>query len=332
MTAAPGLPQGGGSPDVPCPDVVCMGEVLIDFMPAGPVRTPGGIGGFIPAAGGAPANVAVGLARLGVRSAFLGRTAADGFGRFLARALADAGVDAGGLRLVPGARTPVAFVSLDEEGEREFLFYGEPMAGFSPADLDPAVVAAARLLHSGSIGLIAPAAREASRMAVETARRHDRLVSFDANLRLSLWPDRDTAERLIREGIATAGIVKLSDEELEFLSGTAEPAAGGRALWHEDLRLLVVTQGRNGSTFLTRDACESVPGLAVATVDTTGAGDAFVAALLAGILEDVDTAFTPSRLRGICRFANAAGALATTTPGAIPALPDRAAVNRLLGG
>lgn len=331
MIGLEGGPNAPG-PDVLCPDVLCLGEVLIDFMPAGPGGAPGGIGGFTPAAGGAPANVAVGLARLGVRSAFLGRTAADGFGRFLARALADAGVDAGGLRLVPGARTPVAFVSLDEQGEREFLFYGEPMAGFSPADVDPALVAAARLLHTGSIGLIAPESREASRMAVEAARRHGRLLSFDANLRLSLWPDRDTAERLIREGIAAAGIVKLSDEELEFLTGTAEPEAGGRTLWHEELRLLVVTHGRNGSSFLTRDACERVPGMAVTTVDTTGAGDAFVAALLAGVLEDVGTAFTPDRLRGICRFANAAGALATTSPGAIPALPDRAAVNRLLGG
>lgn len=331
-----GLPQDGDAsdarrPDDSGPDVLCMGEVLIDFMPAAPGTASGGLVGFTPAAGGAPANVAAGLARLGVRSAFLGRTAADAFGRFLARALADAGVDARGLRLVPGAQTPVAFVSLDEEGEREFLFYGEPMAGFSPADLDLAAVAAARLLHSGSIGLIAPAAREANRMAVETASRHDRLVSFDANLRLSLWPDRDTAERLIREGIAAAGIVKLSDEELEFLTGSSEPDAAGRALWHENLRLLVVTHGRNGSTFLTRDACEHVPGMAVATVDTTGAGDAFVAALLAGILEDIGTAFTPGRLRGICRFANAAGALATTAPGAIPSLPDRDAVDRLLG-
>lgn len=316
-------------PALQTPDVLCLGEVLIDFMPAGPAQ-PGVIGAFDPAPGGAPANVAVGLARLGVRSAFMGRTAADGFGRFLARALSDAGVDVSRLRLDPDARTPVAFVSLDEEGEREFLFYGEPMAGFSTADLDHDAIAAARLLHSGSIGLIHPAAREASLLAVETARRNGRLVSFDANLRLALWPDRDTAEGLIRRGIAAASIVKLSDEELEFLTGRADPEGAGRSLWHEDLRLLVVTHGRNGCTFLTADASGHVPGMAVTTVDTTGAGDAFVAALLAGILEDVDTAFTPDRLREICRFANAAGALTTTAPGAIPSLPGRAAVNRLL--
>ncbi|MBP2301783.1 PfkB family carbohydrate kinase [Azospirillum picis] len=332
MTA---LPQGDGSPDAPRMDTpridaLCMGEVLIDFMPAGPMA-PGTLGGFTPAPGGAPANVAVGLARLGVRSAFLGRTAADGFGRFLARALSDGGVDVRCLRRSAGARTPVAFVSLDEAGEREFLFYGEPMAGFSAADLDLEAVGAASLLHSGSIGLIDPASREAGLLAVETARRNGRLVSFDANLRLSLWPDRGMAERMIRRGIADAAIVKLSDEELDFLTGTTDPA-GARTLWHDGLRLLVVTHGRDGCTFLTGDACERVPGLAVATVDTTGAGDAFVAALLAGILEDVGTAFTPGRLRAACRFANAAGALATTAPGAIPALPDRAAVERLLAG
>ena len=322
MTAMP--------PDASQPlDVLCLGEVLIDFMPAGPAQ-PGVIGAFDPAPGGAPANVAVGLARLGVRSAFMGRTAADGFGRFLARALTDAGVEVSRLRRVPDARTPVAFVSLDEDGEREFLFYGEPMAGFSAADLDLDAVAAARLLHSGSIGLIDPAAREASLLAVETARHHGRLVSFDANLRLALWPDRDTAERLIRQGIAAASIVKLSDEELEFLTGSADPDTAGRSLWHEGLRLLVVTHGRNGCTFLTADESGHVPGMTVTTVDTTGAGDAFVAALLAGILEDVITAITPDRLREICRFANAAGALTTTAPGAIPSLPDRAAVNQLL--
>ncbi|MFS2014325.1 carbohydrate kinase [Azospirillum sp. CT11-132] len=322
MTAMP-------SPDVICPDVLCLGEVLIDFMPAGPAQ-PGVIGAFDPAPGGAPANVAVGLARLGVRSAFMGRTAADGFGRFLARALTNAGVDVSRLRLVPDTKTPVAFVSLDEEGEREFLFYGEPMAGFSTTDLDLDAIAAARLLHCGSIGLIDPAAREASLLAVQTARSHGRLVSFDANLRLALWPDRATAERLIRQGIAAAAIVKLSDEELEFLTGSTDPDTAGRSLWHDGLRLLVVTHGRNGCTFLTAHASGHVPGMAVTAVDTTGAGDAFVAALLAGILEDVDTAFTPDRLRDICRFANAAGALTTTAPGAIPSLPDRAAIDRLL--
>ncbi|MFP5517994.1 MAG: carbohydrate kinase family protein [Alphaproteobacteria bacterium] len=311
------------------PDALCLGEVLIDFMPAGAAQ-PGTIGAFAPAPGGAPANVAVGLARLGVRSAFMGRTAADGFGRFLSRALTDAGVDVSRLRRVPDAKTPVAFVSLDEEGEREFLFYGEPMAGFSAADLDLGAVAAARLLHSGSIGLIDPASREASLLAVETARRHDRLVSFDANLRLALWPDRATAERLIRQGIAAAAIVKLSDEELEFLTGDTDPETAGRSLWHEGLRLLVVTHGRNGCSFLTAEASGHVPGLTVATVDTTGAGDAFVAALLSGILEHTVAAFTPDRLHAICRFANAAGALTTTSPGAIPSLPDRAAVARLL--
>lgn len=311
-------------------DALCLGEVLIDFMPTGRPDRPGGLSGFVPAPGGAPANVAVGLARLGLRSAFAGRTAADAFGRFLERSLAEAGVNVDGLRLVPGARTPVAFVSLDEQGEREFLFYGEPTAGLNPADVDVVEVEGARLLHFGSIGMIDPASRAATRLAVETARRHGRLVSFDANLRLMLWPNEDAAHAAIRQGIADATIVKLSDEELEFLTGSTDAEAGGRTLWHDGLRLLMVTHGRDGSSFLTAEACERVPGFAVTAVDTTGAGDAFVAALLAGILEDPATAFTPDRLRTICRFANAAGALTTTVSGAIPALPDRAAIRRLM--
>ncbi|NYZ15567.1 fructokinase [Azospirillum sp. RWY-5-1] len=312
-------------------DALCMGEVLIDFMPIRPGAPAGGIGAFTPAAGGAPANVAAGLARLGVRSAFLGRTGADGFGRFLAGALAGCGVDVGRLRLVPGARTPVAFVSLDNAGEREFLFYGEPMTGFGPGDLDLPAVEGSRLLHVGSIGLIDPSAREATLLAVEAARRHGRIVSFDANLRPALWPDLETARRMIRRAAGLATVVKLSDEELVFVTGSAVPDDGGRSLWHDDLRLLVVTHGRNGCTFLTRDACEHVPGVAVPTVDTTGAGDAFMAALLAGMLETPDFSCTAERVRPVCRFANAAGALSTTAAGAIPALPDRDAVLRLLG-
>lgn len=314
-------------------DALCMGEVLIDFMPAEGPPPPGSgaLGGFVPAAGGAPANVAAGLARLGLRSAFAGRSGADGFGRFLAGALTATGVDVSLLRLVPGTRSPVAFVTLDADGEREFLFYGEPTAGFCTADLDLAAIEACRLLHFGSIGLIDPASREATWTAVERAGRHGRLVSFDANLRPALWPDLETARRLIGEAIRTASIVKLSDEELDFIAGSGDPATAGRSLWHPGLRLLVVTHGRGGCTFVTADACERLPGLTVPTVDTTGAGDAFMAALLAGILAEHAFAYTPERLRPVCRFANAAGALSTTVRGAIPSLPDREAVERLLG-
>lgn len=320
-------------------DALCLGEVLIDFMPVGAVAPAAGIGAaapdvaigaFEPAAGGAPANVAAGIARLGLRSAFAGRTGTDGFGRFLVRALAAAGVEVTHLRQVPGTRTPVAFVSLDEAGEREFLFYGEPMAGFGAADLDPAAVEGSRLLHVGSISLIDPTSRDATLDAVETARRRGRTVSFDANLRPALWPDPDSARAAIRRMIGRAAIVKLSDEELAFVSGSAAATEGGRSLWHADLRLLVVTHGRGGCTFLSADASGHVPGFDVPTVDTTGAGDAFMAGLLAGILEDPGFPYTADRLHAACRFANAAGALSTTARGAIPALPDPAAVRGLL--
>jgi len=312
-------------------DAICMGELLVDLVPTVTGTDLATAPAFEKAPGGAPANVAAGLGRLGVNSAFLGKVGDDGFGRFLAQALVQAGVDPGLLKFSTRANTPVAFVSLAADGEREFIFYGKLCADFGPDDIDEAAVARTRLLHFGSIGMIRPESRAATRKAVEIAHRHGILVSFDANLRRDLWPDDDSARQAIREGIAQAAIVKLSDDELEFLTGSGDPATGGRSLWHDGLGVLVVTHGSKGCTFLTPQGSDAVSGFTVQPVDTTGAGDAFMAGLLAGILEAPDFPPPIESLRGICRFANATGALATTARGAIPALPTRDRVQRLMG-
>ncbi len=304
---------------------ICMGEVLIDFVPTVTGTDLRTAPAFQKAPGGAPANVAVGLARLGVPSAMIAKVGDDGFGRFLAQSLADAGVDASLVRRDPANRTPLAFVSLAADGDREFLFYGEPWGNLAPADLDLAAIGAADLLHFGSLALIGESPRAATWAAVEAARAKGRLVSFDANLRLDLWPDAESARAAIRTGLARATIVKLSDEELEFLTGSADAVVAGRSLWHDALRALVVTHGAKGSTCLTRNEHVRVSGFPVRAVDTTGAGDAFMAGFLSGLLTTPDA--PPAEL---CRFANAAGALATTQRGAIPAMPTRDAVQALL--
>jgi fructokinase len=311
-------------------DAICMGELLIDFVPVTTGTDLLTAPAFQKAAGGAPANVAAGLARLGTSSALMCRASEDGFGKFLVKTLEDAGVDTSLVRRSRRTRTPLAFVSLAEDAEREFLFYGDPSAGFCPEDVDFDAIAKARLVHFGSIGLIPEQSCAATLNAIDAARGHGLHVSFDANLRLDLWPNAEAAKDAIREGIERATIVKLSDDELEFLTGSRDPAATARTLFHPGLSLMVVTHGKYGCTFITPEIDGRVHSFSVVPVDTTGAGDAFMAGLLTGLLEHPDEPLTSERLYTMCRFANAAGALATTMRGGIPGLPSRAAVTALI--
>jgi fructokinase len=315
-------------------DVICLGEVLIDFVPTVTPTTLIDAPAFKKAPGGAPANVAVALKRLGRSSAFMGMTGEDAFGRFLEQILAEAGVDTGPLRFTREARTALAFVSLRADGERQFMFYRHPSADmlFRPEDVDGAAIRACRALHFGSISLISEPSRSATLHAIDLARAAGRLISCDPNLRLALWPDADAARAGLLEAIAAADVVKISDDELLFLTGSTDPGAARSDLWQAHHRLMVVTLGPSGCAFITADATGLVGGFSVAAVDATGAGDAFVAGLLDGLLADPDAPGDPERLRAICRFACAVGALTTTERGAIPALPTRAVVERFLSG
>jgi fructokinase len=315
-------------------DVVCLGELLIDFVPTVSGTGLAGAETFRKAAGGAPANVAVGLARLGVASAFMGKVGADPFGDFLRATLDEAGVDTTPLKTTDRARTALAFVSLRADGEREFLFYRDPCADalFGPEDVDEDAIAAARVLHFGSISLIAEPARAGTLAAIAAARRHGGRISCDPNLRLALWPSEGAARVGLKLALAEGEIVKISEEEVEFLTGDSDPIGGMRRLWHDRLTLVAVTRGRAGCVALTADQVVEVPGFTVDAVDATGAGDAFMAGLLAGLLLRGDAPLRGSDLAALCRFANAAGALTTTGRGAIPSLPTRAQVDRFMSG
>jgi fructokinase len=313
-------------------DVVCFGEVLIDFVPTVTPTTLVDAPAFKKAPGGAPANVAVGLARLGVSSAFMGKVGDDAFGRFLVNTLAEAGVDVGPVRFSSEARTALAFVSLRSDGEREFMFYRHPSADmlFAPAEVDAGVIRNAKLLHYGTISLISEPSRSATLHAIELAKDAGCIVSCDPNLRLALWPDRAAARDGLLRAIAHAQVVKLSDDELRFLTGSDDPAAAREQLWHDRLKLLVVTLGSAGCVYFTAGFEGVVVGFGVEAVDATGAGDGFVAGLLQGLLADQSDLEEEARVRAICRTANAVGALTTTERGAIPALPTRARVDRFL--
>ena len=305
-------------------DAICLGELLIDFVPTvtgtGLTDAPA----FIKAPGGAPGNVAVGLARLGVSSAFMGKVGDDAFGHFLAHTLAETGVDVSPLRFATEARTALAFVSLRADGEREFMFYRHPSADmlFNPREVDVEAIHRAKLLHFGSISLIGEPSRGATLYAVDTARAAGCLISYDPNLRLPLWSDANTARDGMLLGLKKAHVVKLSDDESEFLTGLGDLDAARKALWHDELKLLVVTRGRAGCVYFTPNFSGEVESFTVEAIDATGAGDGFVAGLLQGLLADPATFRDEARLRELCRFANAVGALATLERGAIPALPD----------
>jgi fructokinase len=313
-------------------DAICLGELLIDFVPTVTGTSLIDAPAFKKAPGGAPANVAVGLVRLGTPSAFMGKVGDDPFGHFLANTLAEAGVDVRPVRFSAEARTALAFVSLRADGEREFMFYRHPSADmlFEPAEVDVDVVRSAKLLHYGTISLISEPSRSATLHAIELAKEAGCIVSCDPNLRLALWPGPNAARDGLLGAIAQAQVVKLSDDELRFLTDSDDPAAARQHLWHDRLELMVVTLGAAGCVYFTPDLDGVVVGFGVEAVDATGAGDGFVAGLLHGLLADWSGLKEEARVRSICRMANAVGALTTTERGAIPALPSRARVERFL--
>ncbi len=315
--------------------VASMGELLIDFVALENGVTVGEASGFIKAPGGAPANVAVAVARLGMESAFLGQVGDDPFGHHLADVLQADSVNLDGLRYSQEARTMLAFVALAADGERTFSFYRNPSADMlmTPEDVAYDVIDASDIFHYGSITLISSPAREATKAAAQHALDQNKLVSYDPNLRLNLWADEEAARAGMREGLQYAHIAKISAEEIDTVLMKGETVAD---LWgaFPNLQLLCLTDGGNGATLYTRSGLEHFePGFKMEAVDTTGAGDSFVAGMLVSILEQGLT--TPDSLHNVdaaklLRFANAAGAMATTRKGAIPALPTRDVVDEFL--
>ncbi len=306
--------------------VVCFGELLIDFVPTEKGVAVGDAAQFIKAAGGAPANAAVALSRLNHAATFLGQVGDDPFGHFLAQTLQAAGVNVEGLRFSKEALTALAFVELSDSADRSFIFYRKPSADMlmRPEDVALDLIRGQRVFHFGSITMISEPSKSATLAAVEYARDNGLLISYDPNLRMSLWPDRESAHAGLMLGFDYAQIVKVSAEELAFLTGGTDATA----LFRPQTLILAVTHGAEGATLYTRDQTVDVPAFPVNAVDTTGAGDAFMAALISGVLEAGESLV--DQLAEIGRFACAAGAITTMTKGAIPALPTRQQVLEFL--
>lgn len=320
-------------------DLVCLGEALIDFVAIDSGVSVGEASGFLKAAGGAPANVAVGAARLGLSTAFLGAVGDDPFGRYLRDLLQAEGVDTEGLRLDPDHRTGLAFVSLAADGERSFCFFRNPSADMmmAPHDVDAGRIRTAGWFHFGSITLIVEPSRAATLHALRTAREAGVPVSYDPNLRPALWPDLDQARDAILEPIDEVDLVKVSDEEATFLTGVADTSAALEVLRqrYQGVALWLGTLGQAGCIWVRKDGTSGrVAGYGVDAVDTTGAGDAFVAALLSRLTAMGAGAWSgaaPAELSAACSFANMVASMTVTRKGAIPALPTLAEVEARLG-
>ena len=315
------------------PKALCIGELLIDFVSTTPDVTLAEAPGFVKAPGGAPANVAVGLAKLGIDAGFIGKVGADAFGDFLRETLEQNSVDTSYLVSGETSRTTLAFVATRSDGMKDITFYRHPGADIqlSPDEIDTSYVQSAELFHYGSVSLSHSPSREATFQTIQSAKASGAMLSYDPNLRLMLWDNANDAKHWIWEVMPYADVVKISEEEWEFVTGDAELTSGIERILGLGVKLLVVTLGERGCYYTNGTAEGYVDGFAVDVVDTLGAGDAFVAAMLMQLMkhEDIPT-LDASRLDFIMRYANAAGALATQKVGVIPALPTPSEIQQFL--
>ncbi len=317
-------------------DIVSLGEIILDMFGSETGKDFFEVSAFIPVAGGAPANVAVAAARLGVRSAFIGKAGDDAFGRRLEKVLVSYGVDTRGMRFDAKYRTTLNFMTLPDANRTEMLFYRNPGADMllEPAELDKDLIAETAIFHFGSVSLAAEPCRSATLEAARLARKAGATVSFDVNYRPGLWDNGSHATEEIQAALRLADIVKVNEAELALLAGTEEAETGCRAIAEKGPRLCVATLGPRGSAWGTQAAAGTAPGFTVDAVDATGCGDAFMAALLVRMLPHrgaLSKGMDPEMLGRTIRWANAAGALTARKKGVMNALPSSREVDELAG-
>ena len=311
-------------------EVVSMGELLIDFIAAETCDDLAEADTFLRKPGGAPANVACGLARLGRRAAFVGMVGDDAFGRYLKSVLDAEGVDTRSLAFTHDQPTTLAFVALNAQGVPTFSFCRHPGADLSlkASDIDPTVFDGARVLHFGSLSLVLKPAYDATRHCLQTAKERRMFVSYDPNYRPALWRNARSAREIMLEPLPFVDLLKVSDDELKLLSGESDIEAGCAAIAQRGPKSIVVTRGGEGMRGWNDGVIIDAPGIPVEVVDTTGCGDASMAGIIAWLLEaglplSKDFRIPNDTFEAALAFANQCAAHAATTHGAIPSLPYR---------
>ena len=314
-------------------DVVALGELLIDFAPVSTDEA--GYPTVTAQPGGAPGNFLAALQKYGCSTAMIGKVGQDAFGKLLIGTVAAKGIETRGIVSDPDVFTTLAFVTLDATGNREFSFARKPGADtcLTADEVDTALIDEAKVFHFGTLSLTGEPARTATRRAVAYAKEKGKWISFDPNLRKPLWPTEDAAKEQIEWGLHQADIVKISDEEIDFLWGISPEAGAQKLLTEYGVSLVYATLGPKGCHFANRNGCGEVPsptGLHV--IDTTGAGDIFGGSAMSQFLKTgkAPADLTVEELRAITRFACCAASLSTQTHGGINSVPEEATVRAIL--
>ena len=312
-------------------DVIALGELLIDFIQNG--ETSQGNPLFEANPGGAPCNVLAMLAGLGRKTEFIGKVGRDMFGRQLKEALEDVGIGTCGLREDGKVPTTLALVHKLDNGDRDFSFYRSPGADMmlTPEEVDGDRIGRAEIFHFGSLSMTDEPARTATKKALWAAEKAGVLRSFDPNLRLPLWKSLDEAKEQICYGLAHCDVLKISDNEIQFVSGKEDYDEGIRYLQEKyQIPLILLTMGKDGSRAYYKGMRVERAGKSVKAIETTGAGDTFCGSSLNYILEHDFENLTEEQLGEMLTFANAAAALITTRKGAIRSMPEKEEVLEFL--
>lgn len=313
-------------------DVVALGELLIDFTECGDSERGNPVLEANP--GGAPCNVLAMLNKLGKRTAFIGKVGSDAFGKMLAETVRESGTDISNLLFDEKVPTTLAFVHTLADGEREFSFYRDPGADMmlKKSDVNEELLNSTRIFHFGTLSSTHEAPREATRFAVDTAKKAGALISFDPNLREPLWNDLNDARREIEYGLSKCDILKISDNELEFVTGIGDYDKAVKKLRDDfDIPLIFLTLGKDGSRAYCKDITVEKPTCSdVKPIEKTGAGDTFEGCALNFVLEYGMDGLNEKTLSELLTFANAGASLITARKGALKVMPSKEEIERLI--
>lgn len=302
-----------------------IGEALIDFIPELKGQRLKDVPSFTRVAGGAPANVVGAVTKLGIPSKFLTKLGDDPFGDYIVEVLDEAGIDTSNIARDQEGETALAFVSLAEDGNRDFKFYRKNSADlrYSVEDIPEDILNDCGMIHFCSVDLVDSPMKEAHKKLIEMAIEQDVMVSFDPNLRFSLWDDLDQLKKTVNDFLPYADIIKISDEELEFITGYSDIKDAVPELLSGRGKYVIYTKGKNGAEIYTQNGMVGAPGYTIEVRDTTGAGDSFIGAFLFCILRDqvknLDSV-SEEKLYEYLDFANAYAAYTTTKEGALAAM------------
>ena len=317
--------------------VIAIGEALIDFIPQQKGVALKDVEGFLRVPGGAPLNVAAAVAKLGGKSQMLTKLGVDGFGDAILDEVKPLGVDVSRIGRTNKANTALAFVSLKEDGERDFSFYRNPSADMllSEDEICEEDFENGPILHFCSVSLIDAPIKQAHKKAIEYATKHNGIISFDPNVRLPLWKTPEACREAILEFLPLSNIVKISDEELEFITGIKDEQEALKSLFVGAVEVVIYTKGTDGADFITKERQLTVPSFTVKAEDTTGAGDSYIGSFLYQVsktVEDLEelVQLDETKVTEIMTFSAATAALTVSKKGAIAALPTTEAVIEMM--